>query len=868
MDIDREFIRAVIRGGKPAVLAAIDRDIDKEFAVGKDGKEKGSYLAGDGKKAWAFLRTHFGNYDEVPSVEAIESSTGIDLSGSMSESYQFFLDEIFKRRLWQLQRHGTKDVSEKLEAKDPNGAAEIWIEINRKIQEEALTVRKVESLLSLGRGVIADYKDAKAGKRGIPTPWASMDNQTLGWWPEDLILFVGRLGVGKCLETNSILQDPITGVQRTIGEVFDDPGASMVMTWSKEGGVHSAPITAKIDTGRKECLKFTLGTGRTIEVTPEHPFLTPDGWKRADEIAKTDSVALPMSMPFPLAPAAMEDAEVDILAVMLADGCVVNENCEFTKGDPEVVRIVSEAALTMGVEVVARPAEYQYGFRSAFGDGVNRVRDLMREHGVWGKKSTEKTIPDAVFKLGREQLARFLSLFWMCDGYVSTGGPEIVLASEKMLMQVQSLLLRFGIQSRISKKPSRCNGKTFPAWRLRVYSFCQDSFLKSFPLWGHRLDNLKHMASLKKNSNVGFPKLSKSLRSEIEELSRARAGRWSGGLLKEVGNRLGWKSRFMTRSLFGKHDSLLIDRFKVFCEVYGCTEKYSWLWGSGIFWDLVSSIENVGEKKIYDLTVDPTSCFIANDIVVHNTWTLVICAHKAWKAGHKVLVVSTEMNKMQMARRFFALHLRLPYDEIRRGKLGEFVENKFFQGVEEILSDQGIDIVAGDFDYSIDNIATVIADIKPQLMCLDGPYLIKNVGKDRHEKVSNTFDDFKKIGKRTGVATITNLQFNRSAKTGQSQTIAADNIGITDVAGWNADAAYGLNQSDEMRANWQMGIKGLKIREGMPDEFLINWNHAAMDFSEIGGSPQPSPAGAAPKNMGGGDSSFAIEEEGFDDVPF
>jgi hypothetical protein len=445
MDIDKEFVRAVIRGGRQAVLTAIDRDIDKEIEV---GKEKGSYLAGDGKKAWEFLRGHFGTYDEVPSIEAIESSTGIDLGGSMSESYQFFLDEIFKRRLWQLQRHGTKAVLEKLETKDPTGAAEIWTEIHRKIQEEALTVRKVESLLSLGKGVIADYKDAKAGKRGIPTPWPSMDNQTLGWWPEDLILFVGRLGVGK-------------------------------------------------------------------------------------------------------------------------------------------------------------------------------------------------------------------------------------------------------------------------------------------------------------------------------------------------------------------------------------------------------------------------------------TWSLVICAHKAWMAGHKVLVVSTEMNKMQMARRFFALHLKLPYDEIRRGKLGEFVESKFFQGVEEIMGGDGVNIVAGDFDYSIDNIATVISDTKPHLMCLDGPYLIKNVGKDRHEKVSNTFDDLKKIGKRTSVATITNLQFNRSAKTGQSQTIAADNIGITDVAGWNADAAYGLQQSDDQRANWQMGIKGLKIREGMPDEFLINWNHGAMDFSEIGSSNATPIAQSATRSSGGGaDSSFATDDDDFNDVPF
>jgi len=447
MDIDKEFVRAVVRGGRPAVLAAIDRYIDREVEI---GGEKGTYLFGDGKKAWGFVKEFYNKYNDVPSIEAIEGNLGIDLSGTMNEPYGFFLEEILKRRLWQLQRHGTKTVSEKLEAKDPTGAAEVWAEIHRKIQEEALTVRKVESLLSLGKDLIQDYKDAKAGKRGIPTPWPSMDQQTLGWQPEDLILFVGRLGVGK-------------------------------------------------------------------------------------------------------------------------------------------------------------------------------------------------------------------------------------------------------------------------------------------------------------------------------------------------------------------------------------------------------------------------------------TWSLVICAHTAWKHGKRVLVVSTEMNKKQMARRFFALHLKMPYDEIRRGKLGEFVEDKFYKGVEEIMGEQGIDIVAGDFDYSIDNISAVLGDLKPDLMALDGPYLIKNSGKDRHERVSNTFDDFKKLGKRHLHATITNLQFNRSAKTGDAKTIAADNIGITDVAGWNADAAYGLQQTEEMRKNWEMGMKGLKVREGLPDEFKIHWNHQAMDFSEIGGSnttPTSPTSGGGTPSGGGGDAAYAVEDDGFDDVPF
>lgn len=444
MDMDKELVRSVLREGKDAYLACVGRDLQAD-----------DHLAGEGKMAWQFLVDCYKKHGELPPLEAVSAATGFDLSGSSEGASGFYLDEIFKRRLFLVQQDGMKAVSSCLEQRDPQAAAEVWAEIHRKIQTESLTVRKVESLLALGSLVLEDYADAKAGKRGIATPWPAMDDQTLGWWPEDLILFVGRLGVGK-------------------------------------------------------------------------------------------------------------------------------------------------------------------------------------------------------------------------------------------------------------------------------------------------------------------------------------------------------------------------------------------------------------------------------------TWALVICAHAAWKSREKkVLIVSTEMNKRQMARRFFSLHLRLPYNEVRRGKLGEFVESKMYEGVNELLKETGINIIAGDFDYSIDNIAAVVEDEKPDLLCVDGPYLIKNSGKDRHERVSNNFDDFKKIGKRTGVATITNLQFNRSAKTGQDQTISADNIGITDVAGWNADAAYGMMQSEEMRSNARLALKALKIREGIPDTFEINWNHSSMDFSEVGGEGGPGAPPPAGQDTGGGDAMYGVDtgtdeavDEDFGDVPF
>lgn len=219
-------------------------------------------------------------------------------------------------------------------------------------------------------------------------------------------------------------------------------------------------------------------------------------------------------------------------------------------------------------------------------------------------------------------------------------------------------------------------------------------------------------------------------------------------------------------------------------------------------------------------------------LAVGKTWTLIVLTHTAWTNGSKVLVASTEMNKVKMALRFCALHFRLPYEDFRKGKLGEFAEQAFYKGMKEILTAQGIDIVGGDFDFSIQNIEAALEESRPDLLAIDGAYLLKNIGKDRHERVSNTFDDLKRLAKRHKISVIANTQLNRGAKKGESSTISAENIGITDVAGWNSDVIYGLHQSDEMRRDQKMEIIAMKVREGKPQNFKINWDLYRMKFSE------------------------------------
>ncbi len=276
MDLDKEFVCAILKEGSDAYKMAIDRGITPDT------------LFDTGKLGWQFIVDHKKQYGSLPSRELIQGCLADPLGGSLdftsklSDSAVALADKVLERRTLNLLKDGAKTLVEKISQRNAKEATEAFQEIYRKLQRESITTSKIESLFSLGREVIEYYDLIKSGAKGIPTPWPTMDDQTMGWWPEDLVLIIGRLSVGKCLDEDTEMIDPVTGIPRSIGEICSDDTVNSTFTWSKERGVHAMPITAKVDTGRKDCLEFVLSNGKTIVVTPEHPFLTPDGWKRAD----------------------------------------------------------------------------------------------------------------------------------------------------------------------------------------------------------------------------------------------------------------------------------------------------------------------------------------------------------------------------------------------------------------------------------------------------------------------------------------------------------------------------------------------------------------------------------------------------------
>jgi hypothetical protein len=241
-----------------------------------------------------------------------------------------------------------------------------------------------------------------------------------------------------------------------------------------------------------------------------------------------------------------------------------------------------------------------------------------------------------VFRLPADQLARFLGVFWMCDGTVSETGVEITLASERLVRQLQHLLLRFGIQSRVRFHATAIGDRPFAAWSLRVYSHCDQTFLDTIPLWGIKRAKLAALCATRTGpvrANCGAPSASDELRAELAAYTRAPDGRVDTAPFRQVERLLGASYRFQFSHLFNLSTSR-INRpaFRAFCQVYGIYDRYDWLLDSDIFWDRIVAIEDAGDRHVYDLTVEPTACFVANDVITHNTflWRQMLFGRTAW----------------------------------------------------------------------------------------------------------------------------------------------------------------------------------------------------------------------------------------------
>jgi replicative DNA helicase len=814
------------------------------------------------KISWKLINDYLKEYNALPPAQLIKEKTGYDFN-SISEddndlTVRAVMDKLFDRHRYIFLRGGLEESVKHFEDDKFKECEQSVIELADRLKKEKFKSSGIKTLADIIPEAQELYERTKRGDVGIEFPWPLMTSVTMGMLEGTVTFFVARPGLGKCVKFDTMLVNPETGIPSTIENVCKNSKLNHVPTWSKNDGVYSIPIANKLDTGTMECFEIKTRTGRSIKCSADHPLLSPEGWKKKDELSVGDTVGLPSKMPHPTKPVMLPDHEIDLLSIVLTQGSVSHRSASFRTIDPVVVDIAENISKSVGV-ILKNTRDMEYYFTKHKGDYRNHVIDVLRKYGVFGMLSKNKTIPNEIYSLPPEQLSRFLSIFFMCDGYVSKDGePGITLASEKMVYQLQSLLLRFGIQSSVNYKQATCEGKKFDAWRLHVYRGSLQNFYSSIPLWGEKAERLKQYCEdeeTKRNIFLGRPRISDELKQKIKDISKSGAGRWRGGLHEKVAEKLG-ANHFETRQLFSGKNFIKMKAFKAFCEVYDIEDEYSWWWDSDVFWDEIVSIESVGEKKVYDLSIFPTSCYVANDMIVHNSWTILKIAWHAFRnQGKKVLVVSPEMSSEELGERLVATEGQLGFGNMVEAKLGMFGEKKLYKTYEEMKAMEGFYLLEDEDRMNPEGVENAVDQLDPDLICIDSVYMMRvEAGRvksgpgsrgARQERLVDTIEWIRRLARKKQKPVVGVSQLSRDAKLrkGSAEYIKKgkgtggleNTVALSDTLFWSSHNLFALFQDDDMKESKRLMYVPLKARrQARWTSIVTRWDLDLMNFEEEG----------------------------------
>ncbi|MEB3215821.1 MAG: replicative DNA helicase [Nostocales cyanobacterium 94392] len=503
---------------------------------------------------------------------------------------------------------------------------------------------------------------------GIPCGFYDLDAMTSGFGRSDLIIIAGRPSMGKCLQADAelLLSD---GSISTIREIYHRRQGEL-LTLQDNWKFRFTQPEAFIDDGIKPVFGVRTRLGRYIETTITHPYLTINGWKRLSELNVGDKIAVPRKINV-FGKQKIRECEVKLLAYLIGDGCLTDTAPKFSNINPliqqDFISSVTQFAPQLKVSEKKR-SKRSPTLHVETSEEENPLISWLENLELWGKKADEKTLPGVIFRLERQQIALFLNRLFAIDGWASvlkSGQVQLGYYSvnEKLARQIQHLLLRFGIIAALKTRLIKYKDTKREAWQLDITNArAIKNFVSEIGIFGKQelLSNIKAALVEKRyqtNRDLIPVEIWKQLAVAKEEET------WTG-LAKRAGIQ-GYSNIHV-----GKR---ALSRERLFSLATALENlRLQYLATSDIYWDEIVSIEPMGDKQVYDLTIPETHNFVANDICVHNTAFCLNLAHNVASLYKlPVAVFSLEMSKEQLVQRLLSSEAEIESTYLRTGRISQ-----------------------------------------------------------------------------------------------------------------------------------------------------------------------------------------------------
>jgi intein/homing endonuclease/MoxR-like ATPase len=433
------------------------------------------------------------------------------------------------------------------------------------------------------------------------------------------LLLYGVPGTAKCVKHDTLVLDTRTGKRVTIAEAclkHDIELASLQADYR----LRSQTPADYLDNGSRPCYRVTTYLGRKIEVTLNHPFLTMDGWVPLERLRPGDRIAVPRALPF-FGNAELSDGQVKLLGHLIAEGCLSQELPYYSNTNPEMQRDFSEAVEAAFPDLRARwyPGGKMCGVSGGRRGSTaqNPCTQWLRSLGLMGLKSEGKFVPDVVFSLPKRQIALFLNRLFSGDGFLHLRSTtkqitiDYASKSQRLIQDVQHLLLRFGINARVRHLPTG-------HYRLFIHGTepCR-IFLKEIGLLGRKYveEARAHLSTFDGAANPKLDTIPPQIWKRLEHAAVGAGYAHVGALVKAERRAMYTTSR----GAVVRGQSMSRARLSRLATL-GDDADLQLLAQSDLYWDAIVSVEPIGEHQVYDLSMADTHNFVANDIIVHNSW--------------------------------------------------------------------------------------------------------------------------------------------------------------------------------------------------------------------------------------------------------
>ena len=428
----------------------------------------------------------------------------------------------------------------------------------------------------------------------------------------------------RCVDENSL----ILMADGTRKKIKDINVGEMVLSVTKNNIITPKKVINVFNNGEKETVKINTVHGLSLEGTLNHKVLTQDGYKEIGELTTKDYIMTPSKIhpetDHILSKYKPNSESMFLFGMLIGDGTLGGKSISFTNSDPKVIEKFKEGinSLSKSLSKCTFNTYFQYG------KTVDKIYSVCVSNKMYSEclkrnlrkfdmlhKAGNKNVPIQFMKYSPSLLlSSFIAGLFNTDGGYNTQNSslEYYSISKNLVYSIKSLLLKYGIYSYIQEKPVekyKYNSYTLTINNNSSLIKFKEIFL---PLMvGIKAIEFENIINWSCSSSFSYDYLlPQKYYEEIYNNSKER--NFSD---REIGENIGGYARGGFK--LSLNSKITNTKALEIIQTVFAPETYDLLHAE-YFPLQIKNIEKNGVKHVYDLEIEDSHNYIANDIIVHN----------------------------------------------------------------------------------------------------------------------------------------------------------------------------------------------------------------------------------------------------------